>query len=452
MAREIPLALQTAYADLVDRAISDAFAEDFRQNGTYVCKKRKDRRYWYFQLNDVEGRPQKYVGPETPALLQLIKQHQNIQSDLRHRRTIVSSLVNSAGLPRPPSEIGDILHALERAGVFRLRAVLVGTVAYQTYAAALGVRLPSDAILTFDVDIAQFHDIALAVKDTIPPLLDTLRSVDSSFRPIPHMGDSRHSTRYETAKGLRVDFLTPNTGPDSEEPMHLEALQTDAEPLRFLDFLIANPMRAVALHGAGIPVLVPTPERFAVHKLIVAGRRRREDQNKIEKDRQQAAYLLHILAERRTESLRDAWDEAWARGPTWRTLLGAGLGKLHFEVRDATLKAIGASRSLIPGLTLTFAERQARYDLERDVVAFGGEAGNERVVCWISLEALSDDFSADRYNGQASQRSLAAFSQDRATIESLARWKFEIEPIEKPNFVLIRPGDLQKFRRTSVAS
>ena len=56
---EIPLTLQTVYADLLDRAFNDAFADDFAENGTFVSKSRNGRRYWYFQYNDVEGRPQK---------------------------------------------------------------------------------------------------------------------------------------------------------------------------------------------------------------------------------------------------------------------------------------------------------------------------------------------------------------------------------------------------------
>lgn len=46
-----------------------------------------------------------------------------------------------------------------------------------------------------------------------------------------------------------------------------------ADPLRFLDFLIYEPVRAVLLHKSGISVIVPAPERYAVHKLIVASRR-----------------------------------------------------------------------------------------------------------------------------------------------------------------------------------
>jgi hypothetical protein len=66
-----------------------------------------------------------------------------------------------------------ILAALSKTGVFRLRAVLVGTVAYQTYSAMLDVKLaapsltklgqPTSALQTADVDIAQFKKISVAM-------------------------------------------------------------------------------------------------------------------------------------------------------------------------------------------------------------------------------------------------------------------------------------------------
>jgi hypothetical protein len=65
-----------------------------------------------------------------------------------------------------------ILAALSKTGVFRLRAVLVGT-AYQTYSAMLDVKLaapsltklghPTSGLQTADVDIAQFKKISVAM-------------------------------------------------------------------------------------------------------------------------------------------------------------------------------------------------------------------------------------------------------------------------------------------------
>jgi hypothetical protein len=137
-----------------------------------------------------------------------------------------------------------------------------------------------------------------------------------------------------SSQQLRVEFLVPNQGAESDEPMHLPALQTEAEPLRFLDFLIHQPIKAALLHGSGVAVTVPAPERFAVHKLIIS-RRRKTQRAKSDKDVQQAATLVEILLRKRPEDLKQAWEEAWHRGPRWRELLAAGATQLPSTLRQA---------------------------------------------------------------------------------------------------------------------
>src|SRR6266550_2355267 len=83
---------------------------------------------------------------------------------------------------------------------------------------------------------------------------------------LPNCERCPHSTppvpSYAARGGLRVDFLTPNEGGETGQPQALPALRTDAQPLRFLDFLIHEPEPAVILHHAGIFVQVPTPARL----------------------------------------------------------------------------------------------------------------------------------------------------------------------------------------------
>jgi hypothetical protein len=233
---------------------------------------------------------------------------------------------------------------LAKAGVFRLRGVLVGTVAYQTYSAMLGSKLPISILQTGDVDIAQFKNVSVAVNDQTPPVLDVLKEADKTFRPVPTI-HGEQATSYAAKGGLRVDFLTPNEGADTDKPQRLPALQTDAQPLRFLDFLIRDPEPAVILHGAGVYVNVPASQRFAVHKLMIA-RRRREGAAKRDKDVQQAEALLSLLLKKRRHELKSAWEEAYKRGKEWRRLLSEGLDDLSSPVRDEMLGAIAAKPSV----------------------------------------------------------------------------------------------------------
>jgi hypothetical protein len=303
----------------------------------------------------------------------------------------------------------------------------------------LGVRLPGAPVQTGDVDIAQFKDISVFVEDNTPPVLNVLKEVDSSFRAVPHVVDGRRVTSYTAKGGVRVDFLTPNRGGETGEPQALPALQTDAQPLRFLDYLIHEPEPAVILHDAGIYVQVPSPARYAVHKLIVS-RRRQEGAAKRGKDIQQAEALLRVLAEARPHDLKQAWDEAHARGPRWRQLLSEGLSEVNGFTRDLTLKTVGALRSSLPGLDLTFNNPPARYDFSRDVVTFSGEALGKAVPCAISREALDDHFGTD---GLDNEGRVQAFLKNRSKIEQMAKLKYLSSPIEEPDSVLLKTADIK---------
>ena len=418
MASDLPLMLQTAYAELLDRTVAAAFDDAFPAEGVFAAKTLRGRRYWYFQANSAHGRKQKYVGPETPELLDRIARYKAVRAYRRDQRSLVAMLVRAGNLPRPPSRIGDLISALADAGVFRLRGVLIGTVAYQTYPALLGCRLPAALMQTLDVDLAQFAEVSAAVEDTTRPMLDVLRLVDPTFRAVPHI-DPKRAVSYMAASSLRVDFLTPNRRRDTEEPRKLPALGTDAQPLRFLDFLIRDPEQAVLLHAEGILVSVPAPQRFALHKLIVA-RRRREGDPKRDKDIFQAQALVNVLIDRRPNELRDAWSEAFARGPTWQRLLGGGVGLLHPATRDHLLRTVGAPRAVVPGLDLAFTPGRVSYDASRDEIRFFASAGREGLSCIVDRSVL--EVKAGRPLGP--QECLPVFRQYRNDIEAVVLHRY----------------------------
>jgi len=435
------LVAQTTYAELLERCEANSFSQAFSEDGTFSPKTVKDRRYWYFQTSTEQGRVQRYVGPETQELLERIEHHRQTRDDEKERRALVSALTRSFGFPAPIAPIGAIVAALAREGVFRLRSVLIGTVAYQSYPAILGTKLSNSLLQTSDVDIAQFTSVSVAVEDQTPPMLEVLRSVDKTFREIPHSAGNRYTTSYIGKGNLRVDFVTPNEGPDTDRPQSLPALKTDAQPLRYLDFLIHEPIRAVMLHGSGILVYVPVPERFAVHKLILAlerppGVARRD------KDIAQAGALIVALAEKRSEDLRVAWEEAYERGPQWKKLLLGGMKLLSAEARDLLLRAVKRPRELLPGMDLAFPDLRARYDSSREVVSFMGEALGHPVRCAVSREALEDHLGA---NGQDKEGRLTSFHLSRSKIERMVRIKYLSWPIEEPEVVLLTTTDVEEL-------
>lgn len=439
------LVIQTVYAELLERCAIAAFSRAFPEKGVFTPKEVGGRRYWYFQTGSAEERAQKYVGPETPELLEQIKHHKAARDDERERRSLVSTLVRSFRLPRPIPEIGNVVEALAEAGIFRLRGVLVGTVAYQTYSSMLGVRLPLAVLQTGDVDIAQFKNVSVAVEDNTPPMLAVLRKADPTFREVPHVSDGRRVASYAAKGGLRVDFLTPNEGADTDRPQRLPAYQTDAQPLRFLDYLIHEPEPAIILHGAGIYVHVPAPERYAVHKLIIS-RRRTAGKAKREKDIKQAEALLEVLMEKRPQELKLAWREAYERGQTWRKLLAEGMGELVPKIRDEVLKTVDATRSALPGLDLTFHNPRLSYDSEREAVTFVGESLGSPVHCAISREALDDHFGTDDL-GQKGR--IETVRENWSKIEKMAHTKFLTWRVEEPEAVLIRTDEVPQLLKRS---
>lgn len=345
--REIDIIYRTMFAELEQRSSDAAFQSAFSSKGWFVTVPVKGRDYMYFETERDGAAKRSYVGPkDDPEISRRVAEFRTLKDDLKDRRRIVSTLTRQARMGAPERFTGDVVTALGKAGLFRLRGVLVGTVAYQNYAGPLGVRLASTAMQTGDADFAQFHSVSAAVGDSIPPILDVIRAVDPTFREVPHQSDGRRATSFENAARFRVEFLTPNRGSDDNggRPATMPALGgASAQPLRFLDFLIREPIRSVLLHQSGVPILIPAPERYAVHKLIVASRRRADGNGlaKRTKDVMQAGSIMEALAlTRRQADLASAFSEARGNGPQWRRALKMGFSYLRPDQVDRSTAAL----------------------------------------------------------------------------------------------------------------
>ncbi len=352
---KLTLAHQTMFADLIQRCQDATFDEQYPEGGSFVRHTRGERAYWYYVPNTRldPKRGHIYAGPcDDPEIEKRVAGFGSLKVNYQERRTLVSSL-RATGLPSPDRTSGDVAEALWKAGFFRLRGVLVGTVAFQTYAGLLGARLAGAALMTSDMDVAQFHSISLLVGDTTPRMEDVLKTVDATFRPVPHLSGQPLPAAYVNDKGYRVEFLTPNRGTDENQgkPARMPALGgMGAEPLRYLDFLIYQPVHSVLLHKGGIPASVPAPERFAVHKLILSCLRRSDPNGyaKRNKDLMQSGVLINTMAEdRRGEDIGFAWMEAWARGAHWRGHLVEAVRKLDIRTTHALMAAITSACAAI---------------------------------------------------------------------------------------------------------
>jgi hypothetical protein len=271
----VPLAIRTLFADLLQRSLDAEFDGEFPPAGNFQKRKRGNRYYWYYREGGREGQKAtpRYVGPVTDAsVTDRVKRFATLKSDFRERQSTVRALT-AAGLPSPDPLTGAIVEAMHRAGFFRLRGVLIGTVAFQAYAGLLGINLAGRTIQTQDADFAQFWGIAENIDDKMKPILEVIQEVDSTFTPVLSILDPFVSARYKNATGYFVDMLTPNRGSDEHQSKiaRMKALSgSGAQPLRHLDFLIHEPEHSLLLYQGGVPVNVPRAERYAIHKLIVA--------------------------------------------------------------------------------------------------------------------------------------------------------------------------------------
>jgi hypothetical protein len=315
---------QTLYAELLDQLrAADAEAAVRGLSGTFVSKTIRGRTYWYLQRSEGAAKRQIYVGAESPELLAQIEaattHRTNVAADEKQRRDIVRML-EAGGMFRETAAIGVVLRILADASVFRAGGVLVGTQAFTAIGNMLGVSFAKASLRTADVDVAHDTSIPLGLQEPPVDMLERLRAHDPAFFAVPGLDSREPSTSFSVrGRDLRVDFLTPAGGRHGNmKPIYLPHLRVAARPLHGLGYLIDQSVDAAVIAATGIRVNVPTPARFAFHKLWVAAERPVSEAAKSRKDLSQAEQVLEVLAADRPADLSAAWAELARR----RSLLG----------------------------------------------------------------------------------------------------------------------------------
>ena len=317
----------SAYTDLVRLLKDDALSG---VEGKPTLKQRGDKGYWYAVRRVGTDMRFVYIGEDTEETRVRIERIEDLRATAKERQAERSRLVRllrAEGMTPTDRATGSILSAMAAAGTFRLGGTIVGTNAFRLYEGELGLRLPLGGMAnTGDIDIAQFEKLSVALEDQVDPgLADTFSAL--KFVPLPALDQGRTWRWAQGGSGQLVEFLTPAFG--DETIRDLPTLGVNAQALNYLNFLIAEPIHAAAIYRSGILVQVPRPERYAIHKLIVADRRRDGAGSlKSAKDREQAAFLIAALAEDRPDDLVRAYDAALDVGPRWRERIGNSLGRM----------------------------------------------------------------------------------------------------------------------------
>ena len=318
---------QAIYSDLLDLSIR-AEAERVRlliPSGSFVSKEIASRRYWYLQVSAGGARQQRYLGAESPSLLDWMRQVESSREELRTDEVQRARLVDMAvagGADREPAAVGRALKLLSELGVFRLGGVLVGTRAFRAYGPMLGVRLGSRAAQTHDIDVAFAGSltIAIAAGEQVAAA-EAIRGAGLDFHEVPELDSRLPATSFKVrGRELRIDFLTPAVPRTRNRPVELRALGVHATPLPFLEFLLEGSVSAVLMAFSGVLVRIPDPARFALHKLWLAAQRPVAQTNRANKDREQARQVLEILLEDRASEVRTALATLPPTGRAARTL------------------------------------------------------------------------------------------------------------------------------------
>jgi hypothetical protein len=310
----LPESVTTLYAEFLDQLrVADAEAAVGDIKGPFVSKEIRGRTYWYAQRSEGAAKRQIYLGPESPALRARIEaasnQRATTTTDEQRRRDLVTML-EAGGMFRESAAIGVVLRVLADASVFRAGGVLVGTQAFTCLANMLGVLFDKESLRTEDVDVAQDTSIPLGLVE--PPdvaMLERLRAQNPAFFAVPGIDSREPSTSFKVrGRALRVDFLTAaDKRSKSRKPVYLPHLRVAAQPLLELDYLLESTVDAAVVVASGVRVTVPSPARFAFHKLWVSNERSAADAAKSRKDRRQAQQIIEVLIDERPDDLATAW-------------------------------------------------------------------------------------------------------------------------------------------------
>jgi hypothetical protein len=338
---QLSLGAQTAYAELFEQAQTLELQRHIGHlTGSFQKKKIKKRSYWYFAYRDIDGGMRfAYVGPEGERVSKLV------ETFGKRKRVSLSGRARAAsalGCVPTVSQHYRIIARLGDYGFFRAGGLLIGTHAFIALGNLLGVRWRS-AEKTLDVDFAHAgRNVSMALPATVSvDVHDALASLEMGFLPITQFsGEVGAQYRNPRDPELRLDFVTSRHR-GGAKPITIPQLNVALQPLKFMEFLLEDVTQGLVCCAEGATVVnLPTPARYAVHKLLVYGERPVRERAKATKDIEQAASLAsYFLSERPKEFVR-AWRDAVDRGPGWRRRANQGRNamlKLVPELADSGL-------------------------------------------------------------------------------------------------------------------
>lgn len=324
------------YSELMQQSVRPA---PDGANLSFKSKTINERKYWYLYISLGKRRSEHYLGQDSEEVRARIENEKALwesSEDDRDVRTRLVAMLIAGGASMTPAHEGKVLALLEKSGVFLAGGVIVGTLAFRAFSNMLGVRWLSE-LQTRDIDIASDNTFRVAVKpeESKASLSQTLLDSGMGFIEVPALNRKSVSTEFKIkGQALSVELLTPMTGKSNSAPVLIDALGTHAEPVRYLDYLLEDIQPAVLLYRHGIFVNVPSPARFALHKLVVSQRRPVAMHEKSRRDLAQAEQLLSVLIDERPFDITLAAKAALDMGNRFNNQLKDGLQLIDTELQE----------------------------------------------------------------------------------------------------------------------
>jgi len=338
----LDLATRTLFTEFQESVFArTALSREIKGMSTFVHKKVKGSKYWYAQKFVQGTYQQQYFGPSNPKndahvakSKKEYREKKDLLKKLAEKEARQAAMLKRGGLLSVDKRVASVLTRLSDARLIDGNGTLIGTLAFIAYSGILGASFEKMTSKTNDIDIVRDERVNIAVSGTID-ISELLDSGGLHFRGVPGLTHGYPPTSFISKDGIRIDVLTPLRGRPKSISVVKGIKGAAAVPLPFLDFLIAASIRTVLIGpSGGIPVQVPEPSRFAIHKLIVTMRRPVTESAKKRKDIAQAEQMIKILADEEPKELQQAWKTAYGSSKKWAKLLTESKKLLTSETRN----------------------------------------------------------------------------------------------------------------------
>ena len=299
------VSLHTVYAQAKEIALAQK-SVPLLTAGSVQTEERSGSRFVYrYRYNGAGKRVAEYLGPQSdPATAEKVER---AGQEIRDAAAIAdySQKLRRIGFYSGDNSTVVTVAALFNAGVFGGGGVLIGTHAFGAILNELSVSA-SPFAMTEDGDVARGRRVELAA---LPEggLLELLKQTGLPFHEAPTLKRAGPSTSFKVrGRNLKVDLLVPARG-RPYKAVDVPELGAHAMGLPYLEYLLKATIPSVVIgRDRIVPVTVPHPGWFCLHKLALYELRTGADNPKREKDISQAAVLAQVLAEKQDYVLKEA--------------------------------------------------------------------------------------------------------------------------------------------------